>query len=143
MPLQGAPIARVPNPGRRFACPGLSTFGLSARSLLRSVMETKTFGFFSLSACPLNCDGPMDVVKFKTTHTTHTTFYNFSHTPTGRQQKQLSVGPMAQWPMERASCGNGKVVYNRKKECRVFWSKSLSWISVEIESENGSKDLSN
>ena len=27
---------------------------------------------------------------FKTTHTTHTTFYNFSHTPTGRKQKQPS-----------------------------------------------------
>jgi hypothetical protein len=29
-----------------------------------------------------------------------------------------------------------------ERECRVFWSKSLSGISGEIERENGSKDLS-
>ena len=54
------------------------------------------YGIVGLSARTLSCNGPMGIIKFKTTHTTSTTFYNFSPTPTGRQHRQLSVGPSAQ-----------------------------------------------
>jgi hypothetical protein len=37
-----------------FACPGLSTFGLSARSQLRSAMGTKTFGLSARGSRVLN-----------------------------------------------------------------------------------------
>ena len=43
----------------------------------------------------------------------------------------------------KGACRQGWLeIRTGKWECRVFWSKSLSWISVEIESENGSRDLS-
>ena len=81
MPLQGAPIVRMPNPGCRFACPGLgncwafSPLWLTRRVFASLGLTRHVFASLRLTRRVLCCFGSRVVFYVASAHASH--FYRF------------------------------------------------------------------